>query len=414
MAIISRAAQENLLRTVYLKDMRRQFNLKSILLQIIGRNNTNFAPGKEISIALHAGAGEGHTYSDAGNLPPPSSEQIERAVFNYKWMTNRIQITGDFEDDADSKKAAEMSPLQLALQSVVRNGRHDLNYDMFSDGSGKVATVATASSATECVVDDIAGLRNNLRVDVILTASGGIGAGGVKSALISLNRSTKTVTLLGGATWADGTGSDLNSNPTDYAIYRAGAYNMAPYGLGAAVSASNPPTGVTQYGGIDRSDDANDFWRSHRLHNSGSLRGVTLKLMQDMLDEIDIYSEGQVGIIVCGHQVWSGVAHALTNSKRYPGQMMTLNGWCQAVDFAGIPVVRDKHCPPDRMYFLDPSTFTIYQNNEGSWMDKDGAILARVEGKVAYQAAWHRRLQLVCRAPICNGYIEDLKYAAPS
>ena len=50
---INRAAQENLLRTVYLRDMRRQFNLKSILLQIIGRNNTNFAPGKEISIPLH-------------------------------------------------------------------------------------------------------------------------------------------------------------------------------------------------------------------------------------------------------------------------------------------------------------------------------------------------------------------------
>lgn len=414
MAIINRAAQENLLRTVYLRDMRRQFNLKSVLLQIIGRNNTNFAPGKEISIPLHAGAGEGHTYSDAGNLPPPSSETIERAIFNYKWMTNRIQISGDFEEDADSRKAAEMSPLQLGLQSVVRNGRHDLNYDLFGDGTGQVATIASAANGTQCVVNALGGLRNNLRVDVILTANGGIGVGGVKSALISVNRSTSTVTLLGGATWADGTGSDLNSNPTDYAIYRAGAYNQAPYGLQAAISNANPPTGVTNYGGIDRSDDANDYWRAHVLANGGTLRVAGLKLMQDMLDEIDIYSEGQIGIIICGHQVWSGVAHELVNSKRYPGAMMTLNGWCQAVEFAGIPVVRDKHCPASKMFFIDPSTFTIYQNNEGNWMDKDGAVLARVDGRVAYQAAWHRRLQLVCRAPICNGVIEDLKYAAPS
>jgi len=61
------------------------------------------------------------------------------------------------------------------------------------------------------------------------------------------------------------------------------------------------------------------------------------------------------------------------------------------------------------MYFLDTSTFTIYQNDEGKWMDEDGAILSRVPGVAAYGASWYRRLQLVCIVPKANGVLLDLK-----
>lgn len=408
----TRTNQENLLRTVYLRDMRRQFNIRSILLQVIGRDSKNFAPGKEISIPLHASAGEGHTWSDAGLLPPASHEKIERATFKYRMMTSRIEIAGDFEDDAASTQASEVRPLDFQIKATIRNGRHDLNFDIYGEGDGVVGSPLSASSGTVFVVDDVRGLRNNMRVDVVLTATGATGSGGVKGAQITVNTSTKTVTLTGGAQLADGTGADLNANFANYRVYRAGARNQAPFGLEAAINTGNPAGG--NYGNVDRSLDANDFYRGVVQGNSDVLRGATLKLLQDVVDAIEKKGDGDVNLIICPHDLWSHIADLLTFSKRYQGNMMKLNGWAQAVDFAGIPIVRDKHAHPEKMYCLDTSTWRIYQNNEGSWMDKDGAILSRVPGKVAYEAAWYRRLQLICMLPGGNGILDDLKFVAAS
>jgi len=405
----TRTTQANLLRTVYQKNMRRQFSQKSILLQAFARNTRNYSPGKEISIPLHAASGEGPTWNSAGNLPAASFEQVERATFSYKWLLDRIQILGDFEDDAGSAEAAEMSPYEFQTKALVKRGRHDLNFDLFGAGDGLISDITSASSATVLIADDIRGLRNNLRVDIILKANGAPGAGGVKNAKITLNRATKTVTLTEG-TMADGDGSDVNANPTLYAIYRAGAYNDALFGLDAAVSASNPAS--ANYGNIDRSLDANDFYRSISQLNGGVARAPSMKLMQDVIDEIDKYSEGVTDLIVCGHSVWNALAERMDSDRRYKGETTTLNGWATALRFASVnaPIVRDKHCPEGKMYFLDRSTFTIFQNNEGAWMAEDGAILHRVSGKVAYEAAWHRRLQLICWSPISNGVLGDLAY----
>ena len=403
----TRTNQENLLRTVYLRDMRRQFNIRSILLQIIGRDTKNFAPGKEISIPLHAAAGEGHTYSDAGNLPPASHEQIERAKFNYRMMTSRIEIAGDFEDDAASSQAAEVKPLDFQIRATIRNGRHDLNFDLFGEGDALLATPASSASGTTLVVDSVRGLRNNQRVDIVLKATGAAGTGGVKGAQITINKSTLTLTLVGGAQLNDGSGVALNAAPTTYGVYRSGAYMQAPFGLEAAINTGNPIGG--NYGQVDRSLDANEFYRGNVLDNSGTPRSVALKLMQTVVDDVEIRGDGETKVIVAPHALWNTIADLLVDDKRYSGQAMKLNGWAQAVDFAGIPVVRDKHCDPTKLYFLDNATWKIYQNNEGSWMDKDGAILSRVQGKVAYEAAWYRRLQLICMLPAANGILSDLQ-----
>lgn len=405
----SRATQEALLREVYLRDFRRQFNTKSVLLQSIKRNTRNFAPGKNISVAVHAGAGGTYQWTDNNELPPADFEQVERATFQYRMMTLTIEIAGDFQEDAKSKQAADIQPLGLEMRSALINGRHGLNYDLFGDGSGLLATPATATGSKTLTVDHVRGLRNNMRVDIIKTSDGSVG-GGVTSAKIKVNPTTLTVTLTGDSNLANY--DDVNSNPTTYGVYRHKSRNKAPFGLGAIVSAANPPSGVGNYGNIDRTDDANDFWRARYHDNGAVLRVPTFRQMQDLMDDIEVNSDGGApNIIIAPHALWTALAVIMDNQKQFKGGMMTLNGWCKAIDWAGIPIVRDKHCPPDRMYFLDLSTFKIYQDDEGKWMDKDGAILARKPGYVAYEAAWYRRLQLVCIAPNANGCYADLKAA---
>lgn len=410
----TRTSQENLLRTVYERKMVRQHSLRSILLQGFRRNIKNFAPGKEISIALHAAGGEGPTWNRAGQLPPASFEQVERATFNYEWLLDRIEIAGDFEDDAASAQAAEQSPLEFQAQSLVNRVRHDLNFDLFGDGSGKVATPVAGTSATTFTVANVRGLRNNMRIDILLTANGSVGAGGVAGAKITINRATKVVTLTGGQQLADGAGAELTANASLYTVYRGGARNQAIFGLDAVINNVNTPAGVGNYGNIDRSNDANDFYRAVKQANGGVPRSPGMKIMQDVLDEIDQYSEGNTNLIICEHQVWNALAELMDSNRRYRGETTTLNGWATALKFASVkaPIVKDKHCDPTRMYFLDTTKFRIYQNHEGAFMSKDGSMLFRVAGKVAYEASWTRRLQLICWSPIAQGVLTDLAYVS--
>jgi hypothetical protein len=387
--------------------MRAHMSYKSVLLQALRRNEKNYVPGLAISIPLHAAAGEGYQWSSAGFTPPPSHQQVERATFSYKQYASGIQLAVDFVEDARSKNAAEVSPLDFETRSLVKQMRKDLNFDMYGDGTGILQVVASSASSTTLVVGDRRGLRNNQRVDVLLIADGTV-ASGVQGAQITVNRATNTITLLGGKTLNDF--SDVNGNAADYGIYRSGSYNDAIFGLEAGISASNPAS--ANYGNVDRSLDANDFYRAHRLHNNGTPRAPTMKLFADMIDLIDDDSDGEVNLIVVGKQVWSGLAENLIVDKRFTGETTTFRGWADAIKFNNTLITKDRDCPPTKAFFLDTNTWSLFQNDEGKWMSDDGAILARVDGRTAYKATWYRRMQPVCLVPIANGVIEDLEYVA--
>lgn len=404
----NRTTVADLLRTVYEKNMRRQFNLKSILLQTIGRNSKHFVQGKEISLFLYAATGAGYVWSDGGEFNEASIESVKRATFNYKYMVDKIVLSEDLIDDTAASNAADAQALQFHTNALVKRNRHDLNFDLIqSDGSGALATPTAASSATSFTVDDVRGLRQHMRVDVLLTASGNPSTGGVSNVEITFNRKTKVVSIQGGAQLVDGTGTELNTNFANYTVFRAKSYNQAIFGLKAIIANANPTVTLTpRYGGIDRSDDNNDFYRATVHDNLGAV--PDFKTMQSVIHEVHDNSEGEINMILAGNDIWSHIVDRLESDKRFGGSQMKLNGWAQAVDFAGIPIVNDKHVKNTEMFFLDTTSFQIYQRDEGRWMDKDGAILSRLENRASYQANWTRRMQLICFAPIANAYMHSI------
>lgn len=409
----SRDTQPDLLHEVYKKRIVRQFPLWSILLQIIGRDTQNVAQGDHLRLDLHAGTGGGPTFNSAGYTPPADQEQVDKATFNYRWMIDHIELLEDLvQDTKGGAPAAAVSALDLEVNALIPRCRHAMNFTLFGNGDGVVATPTAASSATVITVDSLRGLRKNMRVDILVQATGIVGAGGVQGAKIAINRQNKTITLQGGATLADGTGADLNANAANYRIYRSGARNDAWFGLDAAISASNPPSGVGNYGGIDRTNDANDFWRAPDHGHGGVVRAPELKLIQDLLDDIGEHGEGRPQILITHPKIWSALVERADSDRRYRGETTMLNGWATAFKFAAIdqPIVRDFHCQEDRIYAVDPSSFTIYQSDGGSWYDKGGGMWHKVQGRLAMEAAWSWRGNLICERPGANGVLRDLAY----
>lgn len=411
-----RTTQEKLLRTVYMPEMRVLFNYKRILLQLLKRVTKKVNQGEKYSFPLHLGAGSGFMFSDALFTPPASVEDVDRAYFNHVGMTDKIAITADFMEDTSGAQSAETSVLPFQTRAVARNFGHDFNFFLYGDGTGTLGGVASASSGTSFVVDDARGFRNNLYVDVLLTASGDVGSGGVRNAKIYFNRSTKTVTLRDGAQLADGTGTDLNANKANYTVYKANSRNKAVYGLEAAIATGNPPTGVRKYGDIDRSDDAYDNYRGVVHHASGVARQVSYKLLYDLVSDITDRSDSMPTVALMGKELWAWWSEYLSANKRYGGNQDKLKGWARTISIdmpdGELLAVADKHCPPDRIYVLDVNTWCLAQNDEGKFASKDGSILHLSEGQIAYYASWYTRKQLVCLVPPANGVLKDLQYAA--
>jgi hypothetical protein len=391
--------------------MQIQFNLKSVLLQYLSRNMEYYREGKEISLPLHTQQTGGWSWSDTGQLPEAGEQRVARHTYEYKRMYGTIEIDGPHVEGAASSASAEQRPYDFETRNLVKQMRHGLNFDLFGDGSGKVASIASAADGTSCVVDDVRGLVDGMRVDVLITATGATGAGGVSKARITINRSTKTITLSNAKTWVDGTGVDLNTNAANYTMYRSGARNQAIFGLDAVIATGNPAVG--NYGNLDRTASGNEYWQGNVFANGGVPRAASFPLISEAVSEVEKRSDGETNLIICGYEVWTQLLNDLVTARRYPNDVTKLNGWASAIMHDEIPIVRDKHCDPTKMYLLDTSMWELFENDEGQWMDKDGAILSRVPGRHAYEAAWFRFLQIVCHAPNANAVLEDLDTATP-
>ena len=413
MARSSRDTMNKLLVTVYKDKLREQFSSKQVLLQEFPRENVgNFSEGDTISVPLHVALGSGFAFSSSGVLPAPGHQIVERATYNYKMLTNRIEMTGDFMQDTSDGQAAERKILDFEIAGVAKEGARGMSFHLYGDGTGKLANVTSAANSTTLICDDIRGITDNMRVDVLLTADGSVGSG-VIGAQVRREIATRTLTLRDGKTFGDF--ADLNSNAADYTIYRQGSRNDAFLGLEAWISDVNPPAGVGNIGGIDRSLAENDFWRAQVFNNGGVPREPDLQLIQFVIDQIAEYADGDVGLITCHPKVWSWIAHRLETQKVYH-EKKVLRGWMSTIMFGDIPqaIVKDPMCPPTKMFFMDPSLWRIWQTNEGTWMDEDGAVLSRVAGRVAYEASWFRRMQLICLRPKAQAVLEDLTNELPS
>lgn len=403
----TRTTQSDMLRRVYQPRMRIQFNLKSILLQKFQRNFENWAEGQDISVPLHAGRTGGLGFSPTGVLPPAGEQEVARANFNYSRMYGRIQIDAAHIKGAARSYAAEARPYNLETKSLVRQLRSVLNFHLFGSGTGQLTTMqavdATSSGGTTTVtVDSIKGLYKNQRVDLLLIADGSATNGFYYGQIAAINKTTKVITI----TVADWTVTTYNGAETTFALYQS--LNATTSSYGNVFNGLQSACGTTgTYGGINRATAGNEYWHGQLLDPSGSDVDPWLSLLEEAIDLVDIHSDGQVDLMVTTHEIWAHLMNHLVAQKRYTGDMK-INGWARALDFNGVPIVRDKHCPDGLLFALDTSSFTIFQDSEGGWMDEDGAVLHRVTDVEAYEATWSRYLELVCDQPAANCIITGL------
>ena len=111
----------------------------------------------------------------------------------------------------------------------------------------------------------------------------------------------------------------------------------------------------------------------------------------------------------------SGIRRRYVNTlkamKRWnDGMATTMHGGFKAIDFDGIPLAHEDDCPKSYAFFLRLKEFVWIwlHGQDWNWMQRDGAVLARVPNKDAYEATLFKYCDLGCFMRKYQGLIKNL------
>ena len=387
------------LKEDYLGPIRDQINQSTILLNRLKRNEEDVG-GRFAVVPLHTGRNSGvGARADGGALPAAGRQQYNNAQFITAYNYGRIQITGPTIKVSRKDKYAFVKAIDSEIKGMVKDMKDDNNRQLFGDRTGVLATCAVvpaaAAGATTVTVDTAMYIQTGMLVDFVDVANivpGGRRAGTAAAGYPVVARTATTVTVTGDLAGAGVVATDR--------IVRQGNYLLEMMGLGGIVSNANPGPAAAPIlvGNLDRTLAANGFWNANIMANGGVLRNLTLDLLQQAFDASEIEG-GEVSMIMTTYNIrrrYLALVKAdnrFVNTKEY-------DGGYSALEYNDKPLFVDRHCQPNRIYFLDESCIEFYRMSDFDWMNENGTVLDKVAGVDAYEAVLYKYATLGSSA--CN------------
>lgn len=409
------SALTDVLKEDYLPPLQDLLNNDIKLMDYI-EDGEQYIEGRHAYVPLHVSRNEGiGARAENATLPTAGNEGYDSATYGAKYIYGRIQVSGPAAAVSRSDQGSFVRAMNSEIEGMSKNMKHEVNRMYWNDGSGILAQCAASTTTTLNLVTsgvnttNIRNLRVGMKIDILNMTSGVTADGGGDSNTINAVGTT-TITLA----------SAVTTTTTVHAVYREDSRNKEPYGLRGIINNVNPDAnwvpsgsnGVTDLGGIDR-DAVDAWWDATVLDNSGTNRALTLELLQQLLDNREVNSNGNDALcIFTTYAIRRKYAALVTPDRRYninnEGKNRGYDGGWGELFYDDIPFMVDKFATPNNLYLIGEGGLVIFKMVDWEWMDKDGAILSRVSNTDAYEATLLTYRQLGSRAPNANGRIKDL------
>lgn len=384
-----------ILKTTYIGPLNELVNNDIKLMKRVFQDNEAVVTGKNFTMPLHIGRNEGvGARLEGGDLPDAGAQSYIDAIIPMKHLYGRISVTGQTIRAAKNNEGAFVRAVDSEMKGITKDLKADINRQLFGDGSGKLAKATANSSASATVTVDT---TKNLRVGMVIDIIADGGAASVTGARITAVTGT-TITH-------NGTGAAVAANSY---IYRHGSKDNELMGLKGIISDVDPNSKGLQ--GIKVAE--NPVWKASVLGNDGTNRALSLILLRTMLDTIETAGNGKVSALYTTHGVRRAY-EALLQAERQFVNVMKFDGGIETLTYDGLPIIADKDCDANRIYFVDEDAMTVLNLGENgfAWMDEDGAILNRVNDKDAYSATLFRYSEFATKARNAHGLLADITEA---
>ena len=388
-----------ILKEDYLPPIIDMLNNKILLWNRLKRNS-EFISGKEAVIPLKIGRNRGMgSRAEGGTLPTAGKQRHANARYGMKYHYGRIKITGPVIAAARDDDGAFGRAMDIEVDGLIKDFSREMNTQFNGDGTGRLATIVTATSSTAWIMDSVINLEVDDEIDCYTHANPGTYRGTAK--ILTVDPATKGITL--DTAIAGGIATD--------AIYRKGnrdtdSFNVSS-GLYDIIDDANPLAG--NLGGINRT--TTPYWRANVTDAASA--PLSMEMIEEMLDKIDINGDGEVSAFYTNHYQARKLGAQLIPDRRFvsEGQVMKLDGGRKVTTYDDLPIFKDRHAPAGKFACVDESTIEFQQMSEIEWMDLDGAILQRVPNEDAYEGTLFLYGNLVGKDMANNGMIENLEEA---
>lgn len=322
------------LRNDYLPVVREQLENMTILLKRLKRAPMS---GKQEVLVLRNGRNASvGAAAESAALAVADYQRYTQATISAKYTYGRIEVTGPTIASSQGSGAI-VKALTSEVERLTDDMGHDMNRQLYGDGTGVITTVTTgASSATQTVGD------------TTYLYPGRVIYFGTSAAARTVSSVTSATVVVLTATISTTTGESVYHSGT-----QGGTAEMM--GLRGIIDDGTYVSGTFQ--GLTRS--SNTWFYANRIDNSGSGNvDLTLDILQSGMTAAE-QDGGRPSIILCNHSIRDAYREIVVSDKRYVNTM-DLDGGFKALEYNGLPIVADRQCQANTMYLLDERTMKLY------------------------------------------------------
>ena len=386
----------NILKDRYLGPIRDQFSRNRVLEEILGHNREDIDGNSAvIPIRILGNPAIGYR-GDNGALPAAGKQTYEKVSVTMAYLYGRCSFTGPAIAASKSNAGAFAKIMDDEMKNLVEDFRQVANHFNYGDGSGALAICAAGTAASTIYVDRWSKLFTVGRILDSYTAKSA-GSQGMNSGVITaVDKAALTITI-----------SSHGASVGDY-LFLEDTRGVCQMGLLGIV---DDATFLTTHQGLSR--ETYPIWKGKVLSNSGTSRTISESLLMDanaLLSEDKIEPNLMIGTIFQRNDL----IKTLQMQRQFTNPDKKLKGGIRAIDICDTPFTWDPDCPAGYCFVGDTSVLEFYEQGPLNWMDKDGAVLNRIEGYDAYEATlfMYRELGSSRNNAWCR--IQDLAENRPS
>jgi len=381
-----------ILKNVY-GDINEQINNATPALDGIkstARNITQVG-GLGITFVAHTGRNTGiGARGEDELLPDAGQQQYKQGTTGLKSFYGSVRLTGQVMAQASSNYQSFADVTSEEIERIRDDIAKDQNRQVFGDGSGTLAKVAAAVSASTTVtVDSAKYLQIGMRVDFVVSGTGARIAADATQAyytIATVNKVTNTITVDRAVTITSGqvtTGASLvRSNTTTAGVLNN--YGKEWTGFGKIIDDSSTVFGIDP--------SVTSSWKAFVKDISTSSGTVMTQVTEtDMISVVtNIAAEGdKPDVIWCDHGTWNGYWKTLQDRRRFVNKV-DLDGGNRGLgfvtEFGDLPLKADFDAPSNKMFFVNSKKINLNTSRGWEWIDEDGSKWKQVPYKDAFVA----------------------------
>lgn len=372
----SLALANALLKNVYQNGTNEQINNDTPALGEIksSADNITTVGGAGVRFSVHFGRNHGIGARLEGEKIPAAGQQTF-AVANtgLKSLYGTIQVTGQLMNQAVKDYQSFVNAVDSEVTRIKTDLAKDQNRQVYGDGTGTLATVATSGTASATIVfNDTRYLSIGMRVDLLQGTTLSNPTPTVRNPTANTFLTITGINTTTGAVTFDQTVATFTSG--DAIVRSDGTINNWKRewtGLSAIVS----NTGVLH--GIDPATWPD--WASTVTTGVGTLTELKMNAVVQAIRSKGSKPTRVLTTPGCYNAYWS----ALQAMRRYTNKTDLdggLGGLTFGTPYGDVPLLTDFDCPAGTMWFVNEKEIHINTNVGWEWIDEQGGMWQKVAG----------------------------------